>query len=469
MTHTATAITSLDQLVQREEAIFMARMGRSQQMAERAEQTLPGGVASSWASSRPAPVWVDRGLGGHVWDVDGNEYVDMHGGYGVNVVGHANPAVVEAVQRRVALGTHFAQPTEDTYIVAEALRERFGLPMWRFTNSGTEATMDAFHLMRAITGRSLIIKIEGTYHGHHDAAMVSIFRSEDQLGPIGEPHRLPGSGVPEQMAELLRIVPFNDLEALERVLQQHQGQIAGMIMEPMMMNAGIIPPQPGYLQGVRDLTRRYGVLLAFDEVKTGLVVHPGGVTKLFGVQPDIVCLAKALGGGVPCGAIGGSAEVMQAIVDGRYDQVGTFNGNPLTMAAARAVLTEVLTPESYVRAEAIGKRMLAGSIQALAANGQPSYGAVFGFKGSVVFHDQPATNYREFLAISTALSHCHFLVQHNGGVFLPPWGKSESWTLCVSHDDADGDRYVANVAKLAHDVAPIMDRSSVIFGSGSFN
>lgn len=469
MTHTETEITSLDGLVEREEAMFMSRMTRSREMFERAEQTLPGGVASSWASSRPVPVWVSHGLGGHVWDVDGTEYVDMHGGYGVNVVGHANPAVVEAVQRRVTLGTHFAQPTEDTYIVAEALRERFGLPMWRFTNSGTEATMDAFHLMRAITGRPLVVKIEGTYHGHHDAAMVSIFRSADQLGPVSEPYRVPGPGVPQQMADLLRIVPFNDLEALERVFAGHPGQIAGMILEPMMMNAGIIPPQPGYLEGVREITRRHDALLAFDEVKTGLVVHPGGVTKLFGVQPDIVCLAKALGGGVPCGAIGGTNEVMQAIVDGRYDQVGTFNGNPLTMAAARAVLTEVLTPETYTRAEAIGKQMLTDSMAALAAQGQASYGAVFGFKGSVVFHDQPATNYREFLGISTALSHCHFLIQHNGGVFLPPWGKSESWTLCVAHDDADGQRYVTNVAKLAHDVVSIVDRSSDIFGSGRFN
>ena len=274
MTDTDTAITSLDELVTREETKFMARMGRSRQMFERAEQSLPGGVPSSWASSRPVPVWVSHGLGGDVWDVDGTEYVDLHGGYGVNVVGHANPAVVEAVQRRVALGTHFAQPTEDTYIVAEALRERFGLPMWRFTNSGTEATMDAFHLMRAITGRKLIVKIEGTYHGHHDAAMVSIFRSSDQLGPIDEPHRVPGSGVPQEMADLLRIVPFNDLEALEHVFATHPGQIAGMILEPMMMNAGIIPPQPGYLEGVREITRRHGALLAFDEVKTGLVVAP---------------------------------------------------------------------------------------------------------------------------------------------------------------------------------------------------
>ena len=469
MTDTAAPATSLDQVIEREEAVFLARTTRSAELWRHASTVMPGGVASSWASSRPVPVWVDRGLGGHVWDADGTEYVDMHGGYGVNVVGHAHPAVVEAVQRRVGLGTHFAQPTEDTIVVGEALRERFGLPMWRYTNSGTESTMDAVHLMRAITGRKLIIKIEGTYHGHHDALMISSFKAADQLGPVDDPHRVPGSGIPQEMADLVRIVPFNDLAALQRVLEAHPGQVAGMILEPMMMNAGIIPPAPGYLQGVVDLVHAHGGLVAFDEVKTGLVVHPGGVTAMFGVQPDLVCLAKALGGGVPCGAIGGTAEVMAAITDGVYDQVGTFNGNPLTMAAARAVLTEVLTPESYVRAEQLGRQMLEGSLAAMREHGQPAYGSVFGFKGSVVFHGTPCTNYREFLEIDLAISHCHFLYQHNGGVFLPPWGKSESWTLCVSHSDADGARYVDNVARLARDAAPIRDRSSQIFGEGQYN
>jgi glutamate-1-semialdehyde 2,1-aminomutase len=227
-----TRIGTLDELVEREEATFVGRMSQSIERWERAQRVMPGGVASSWASSRPVPVYVSHGLGGHVWDVDGHEYVDMHGGYGVNVVGHAHPAVVEAVQRRVALGTHFAQPTDDSIVVAEALTERFGLPMWRFGNSGTEATMDAIHLMRAITGRQIIVKVEGTYHGHHDAAMVSIFRSAEQLGPMNEPFRLAGSGVPQAMAELIRIVPFNDLDALEHVFATHAGEIAGMILEP---------------------------------------------------------------------------------------------------------------------------------------------------------------------------------------------------------------------------------------------
>lgn len=462
-----TGPTTIDQRVLAEEQTFLARNRKSQALYERAAKSMPGGVTSSWSSTRPIPVWIDRGLGSHVWDADGNEYVDYHAGYGVNVVGHANPNVVEAVQRRVTLGTHFAQPVEDAIIVAEALAARFGLPQWRFNNSGTESTMDAIHLMRAITGRDLIIKVEGTYHGHHDLVHVSLWRSIDDLGPVDNPSRMPGSGVPQVIADLVRIVPYNDLAAVEHVFAENPGKIAGMIIEPMMMNAGIIKPKPGYLEGLRQLTRKHNALLTFDEVKTGMVVAWGGATELFGVTPDIVCLAKALGGGIPCGAVGGTDEVMSAISDGRYDQVGTFNANPLTMAAARAVLTEVLTPESYAIAEALGREMFDGCTRALADHGLPSYGVVHGFKGSVVVHDQPATNYREFLAIDTAVSHLNYLVQHNNGVFLAPWAKSESWTLSVAHSSADAERLIDNTRRLARMLDHTSDEASQLFEVGA--
>lgn len=459
--------TTIDELIEAEEARMLARMPRAAAMFEEAQCVMPGGVTSSWASTRPIPLWVDRGHGGHVWDVDGNEYVDLHAGYGVNVVGHAHPAVVEAVQHRVTQGTHFAQPTPDSIAVARMLADRFDLPLWRFTNSGTEATMDAIHLMRAITGRDLIIKVEGSYHGHHDLVNVSLWRGSGELGPVDDPVREPGPGVPRAISDLVRIVPFNDLAAVERVLAANPGRVAGMILEPMMMNAGIIPPAPGYLAGLRDLCHAHGALLTFDEVKTGLVVAPGGATELFGVRPDIVCLAKALGGGVPCGAVGGTAEVMSAISDGRYDQVGTFNGNPLTMAAARAVLEQVLTPAAYVEAEALGRSMFDRSMAALAELGVPAYGCVYAFKGSVVLHDTPATNYREFLQIDTAISHLRYLVQHNGGVFMAPWAKTESWTLSTMHTHADADRFVENMRRTGELVASITDRHSELFAVGS--
>jgi glutamate-1-semialdehyde 2,1-aminomutase len=458
---------AIDDLIEAEEARMLARMPAAQSMYAHAGTVMPGGVTSSWASTRPIPLWVDRGHGGHVWDVDGNEYVDLHAGYGVNVVGHAHPAIVEAVQRRVTMGTHFAQPTPDSIVVAEMLTQRFGLPMWRFTNSGTESTMDAIHLMRAITGRDLIIKVEGSYHGHHDLVNVSLWKSSGDLGPADDPIRDPGPGIPRALADLVRIVPFNNLAAVERVFATHPGQIAGMIVEPMMMNAGIIPPAPGYLAGLKQLCHGNGALLTFDEVKTGLVVAWGGAVELFGVRPDIVCLAKALGGGIPCGAVGGTTEVMNAIADGRYDQVGTFNGNPLTMAAARAVLGEVLTRQSYADAERLGRRMFDESMAIVDEFGIPAYGSVFAFKGSVVFHHTPATNYREFLEIDTAISHLRYLVQHNGGVLMAPWAKTESWTLSTMHTDADADLFVANMRRTAELVAGITDRHSALFAVGS--
>ncbi|MEA3184967.1 MAG: glutamate-semialdehyde -aminomutase [Ilumatobacteraceae bacterium] len=459
---------TIDSLIAEEEAQFLARIPQSLARADEASEVLAGGATSNWMISRPAAVWVSHGQGSKVWDVDGMEYVDLHGGYGVMVAGHANPAIVEAVQRRVTQGTHFAQPTDDSIVVARHLAERFGLPLWRFNNSGTEATMDAVHLMRAFTGREQIVKIEGSYHGHHDAVMVSQWRSLDMLGPADNPHRVASAGIPQAMAELVHLVPFNDLAALERVLHTHSGSIAGMIMEPMMMNAGIIPPDPGYLQGVRELTRKYGVLLAFDEVKTGLSVHRGGVTGLFGVTPDIVCLAKVLGGGVPCGAIGGTTEVMSAIADGRYDQVGTFNGNPLTMAAARAMLTEVLTDDAYRQAGARSQAMFDRSMDALRRHGVPCYGFAFGFKGSLVFNDRPARNCRDFLAMDTGLSHLHFLVQHNGGVFMAPWGKSEQWTISPLHTDADVDRFCGNVERFAALVGSTADGHSHEYAAGGY-
>jgi glutamate-1-semialdehyde 2,1-aminomutase len=447
---------TIDHLIAEEERRFLERQPRSHDFSARASESLAGGATSSWQIARPATVWISHGCGSKVYDVDGAEYVDLHGGYGAMIAGHAHPAVVDAVSRRVRRGTHFAQPTEDAFVVSENLAERFGLPLWRFGNSGSEATMDAVHLMRAATGCDLIVKIEGSYHGHHDTVMVSYYNEIDELGPRRRPLSvLAGTGIPQVIADLTVVVPFNDLEVLAAVLDEHRGRIAGMIMEPMMMNAGIVPPEPGYLEGVRRLTREHDVLLTFDEVKTGLTVGPGGATALLGVQPDIVCLAKALGGGVPCGAIGGTAEVMELVVDGTYQQVGTFNGNPLTMAAARAMLTEILTPDAYAHFDLLGEHMRAASTTAFRRAGIPAYVRRYGAKGAIVFHPSPVRDYREFLSVHGELSHAHWLVQHNNGVFLPPWGKSEQWTLSVQHTKADADRFIDNVNRFAETLSSL--------------
>jgi len=446
----ATETDRLDQLIAEQEAVFLERQPRSRKLLERASGSLAGGVTSSWQIAKPQAVWISHGAGSKVWDADGNRYVDLHGGYGVMLVGHANPSIVDAVRAQVTRGSHFAQPTELAIDVAEELVRRFGLPLWRFGNSGTEATMDAIHLMRAITGRDLIVKVEGCYHGHHDSVQVSVYPELDEVGPPERPASVPASsGIPSAVTDLVVVVPYNDLDALERALDEHRGEVAGMILEPVMMNAGIIPPLPGYLDGIRELTRRHGALLAFDEVKTGLTVGPGGATRLYGVTPDLVCLAKAMGGGVAAAAIGGSQEVMDHITRGDYEQVGTFNGNPLALAAARAALYEVLTPATYERLDRLRALMAAGCQRVLGATGLAAHAVTVGAKGCVTFSAEPVRNFRQFAAIDDRYSHLHWLYQHNGGVFLPPWGKAEQWLLSAQHTEDDVAPFVANFETFA--------------------
>jgi glutamate-1-semialdehyde 2,1-aminomutase len=245
------------------------------------------------------------------------------------------------------------------------------------------------------------------------------------------------------------VVGFNDLDSVDRALAEHAGQVAGMIVEPVMMNAGIIHPDNGYLAGLRDILHSHDALLTFDEVKTGLTTGPGGITALSGVTPDLVCLAKAMGGGLSTAAIGGTPALMEMIADGRYEQVGTFNGNPLAMASARATLTEVLVPEAYAHLERLRQRMETGIGAVIAEHRLPWHVVTAGAKGCVTFLPDRIRNFRDFLRIDGRLGQAHWLMQHNGGVFLPPWGKIEQWLLSVQHTDADVDRFVGNVARFA--------------------
>lgn len=440
----------LDRLIEAETERFLGRQARSRALSERAT-SLAGGATSSWQVAEPHAVWISHGAGPHLYDVDGNEYSDFHGGYGVSLAGHGHPAIVAAVRERVTRGTHFAQPTEDAIVVADNLAERFGLPRWRFGNSGTEVTMDAVHLMRAATGRDRILKIEGGYHGHHDSVMVSVLpEPDDEIGPADAPFGVTSnSGIPDGIAGLVTVVPFNDLEAVEAALLRHPDEVAGMIVEPIMMNAGIILPDDGYLAGLAELLHRHGALLTFDEVKTGLTTGPGGVTRLSDVSPDLVCLAKALGGGVSTAAIGGTTAVMDLIETGAYEQVGTFNGNPLSMAAARAMLTEVLDDDAYRHLDHLRARMRTGLQDVIDRYDAPWRVVTAGAKGCVSFLPHPIRDFRDFRALDDRYGHAHWLVQHNRGAFLPPWGKVEQWLMSVQHTDADVDRFVASCTHLA--------------------
>jgi glutamate-1-semialdehyde 2,1-aminomutase len=440
-------------LSERQRAIHRERTAGSGRMYERAASVMPGGVPSAFQAGDPWPVYLERGEGSRVWDVDGNEYMDFHNGFGVMCVGHANPVIAAAVKARMDEGTHFAAPTEGSIVVAEELRRRWGLPQWRFTNSGTESTMDAIHLARAATGRDLIVKIEGTYHGHHDAVMVSVKPPAAQMGDRERPASVPyGEGYPEALTDLTRVVPFNDADALAALLAELDGQVAGLIIEPAMMNVNIVPPVAGYLERVRELTRDRGVTLIFDEVKTGAAVAAGGATELYGVEPDVVCLAKAICGGLPGGAIGMTDELAALVADGRVRQQGTFNGNPLVMAAAQATLIEVLDAAAYRRLHAANKSLMAGCERVIAEYGLPAHTVGMGSKGCVVFATEPVREYRDYLTkIHHDLTDLAWLYHMNNGIFMTP-GQDEEWTLSVLHTEADLARYVEVFEAFARDV-----------------
>ena len=332
----AIAATEMERLLQRTTA--------SKALYERAVQSMPGGVASSFQLGDPYPIYLERGVGAEVWDVDGNEYFDFHNGFGSIAVGHANPIVAEAVEKAARSGMHFAVTVESTVALAEELCRRFDVDQVRFTNSGTESNMTAIRVARAATGRDVIAKIEGSYHGHVDFLMYSCTPGAEQMGGRDTPAATPKSkGMPAGLEQWIRVVPFNDADAFERLLQAEGDQIAALIMEPVMMNVGIVLPQPGYLERIRELCTQYGVVLIFDEVKCGCTIAAGGARERFGVKPDLASWAKSIGGGAAIGAFGGRADIMDEINHGAAHQ-GTYNGNPLSVAASLATLTKVLTP-----------------------------------------------------------------------------------------------------------------------------
>jgi glutamate-1-semialdehyde 2,1-aminomutase len=454
----ATVTASIDrgrvlELTGRERERLLDRTDGSRVFYERAVAVMPRGVPSSFQAADPRPIYLSHGEGARVWDVDANEYLDFHNGFGVMCVGHANPAIVDAVAAQAARGSHFAAPTEGSIAVAEELRRRFGMPQWRFTNSGTESTMDAIHLARAATGRDVVLKIEGSYHGHHDAVMVSVRPPLDQLGERGAPGSVPfGAGHPRAVTELTMAIPFNDADVLARVLQDTGDRVAALILEPAMMNITIVGPRPGYLERVRELTAEHGVVLIFDEVKTGCTIAAGGAVERFGVVPDVVCLAKAIAGGYPGGAIGMTETLADLITAGSVRQVGTFNGNPLVMAAAQAALTEVLTPAAYERFEAMDARLRAGLDDVIERHGLPCHTIGLGAKGCVVFASDPLYEYRDYATkVDEELSTLSWLYHMNHGIFMTP-GVDEQWTLSVLHADEDLQRYVDAFEAFARDV-----------------
>jgi len=451
----------------REEADYRRRTPKSAALFERAGNALPLGVASSFQAYDPYPLFMTDARGSRIWDVDGNEYVDFDMAFGVLAAGHSHPILAEALQRRVANGTCYTFPVEDGVALAEEIKARFGADLVRFSNSGTEATMDAIRVARGYTGREKIVKFEGGYHGHHDDVLVSVQPPRDLMGPEASPSTVPlSAGIPaSRLAETI-VAPFNRPEMVAGILEAHAGEIAAIIVEPVQFNIGVVPPEPGFLERLRELATEHGAILIFDEVKTGVVLAWGGAYEHFGVKPDLFCLAKSIGGGIPIGAFGGRRDVMLAIEGGdphahapitsfdrseltstiayvpnRVAHLGTFNGNPLSMTAGLVTLTQVLTKDAYPRLHAMADRLTAGCQDVIDEFGLPGYAINVGPKGCVMFTPERVTNYRDFIGLDTELWTAFFFYLANRGILLPP-GPDDQWTLSVQHTDEEIDRHV---------------------------
>jgi len=411
----------------------------------KAKKVLPLGVTSSFQHWDPYPLSIVSAKGAYVKDVDGRKLLDLSMGFGAMLVGHLHPKVIAAAKKAMrSVGTLFVTPAPIATEAAERFKNRFGLDMIRFTNSGTESTMYAIRTARAVTGKKAIVKVEGGYHGGYDPLQVSVKPALEDIGDAHAPTpQVPFDAEPGEVFT----VPYNNLERLQEIFIEHSNRIACFVVEPVVENLSIIMPDAGYLKGVRELCDKYSVALIFDEVKTGLTAGVAGAAKKLGVEPDIICLAKSIGGGFPLAAFGGKQKYMDAVVDGRMAHFGTYNGNPLVMAAAIAV-DDVATEEAVGRAEAINIATLKKLDAIIAEYELPAHTIGFGVKGAVIWSDTAVRNYRDFKATDFEVAELSWLWGVNRGVLTPP-GLDEQWLVSLAHKQSDMDKLVESFRELA--------------------
>ena len=422
----------------------MARsLDRSRALQTRAEQLIPGGVNSpvrAFRSVGGTPPFLVRGLGAHVWDADGNRYIDYVGSWGPLILGHSPPEVIEAIVQAARNGTSFGASTPTEADLAELVIEAFpAIEKVRFVSSGTEATMSAIRLARAHTQRKFIVKFEGCYHGHSDALLVKAGSGVATLG-------IPGSaGVPEEFVEFTLALPYNDRKAVEAAFAKFKGQIACVIVEPVVGNMGCVPPRPGYLEALREITAREGALLIFDEVMTGFRVAFGGASELYNIKPDLTTLGKIIGGGLPVGAYGGPAKIMDMIAPvGPVYQAGTLSGNPLAMAAGIATLRQLKAnrQQFYTQLDDMAGKLVAGITAAAKEAGVAMTANRVGSMFTFFFTDKQVTDWESAATCDTAKFGRFHGALLDAGVWLPP-SQFEAAFLSIAHTQGDIDDTIA--------------------------
>ena len=407
------------------------RHSKSEELFRRAQETIPGGVNSPVRAFRSVggnPLFIARGEGSHIFDVDGNEYIDYVGSWGPLLLGHRHPEIVAALEGALAIGTSFGAPTEQEVELAEAIHDAMpSIEMVRLVNSGTEATMSAIRVARGFTGRDLIVKFEGCYHGHVDSLLV---KAGSGVATLGIPDT---QGVPKAFCDTTIALPFNDAQAVERAFRAHGDRIAAVIVEPVAGNMGCVPPLPGYLEALGDITARFGALLVLDEVMTGFRVAFGGAQQRYGIRPDLTTLGKVIGGGLPVGAYGGRKDIMSKVAPvGPIYQAGTLSGNPLAVAAGLATLRYLKRhPEVYDQLEARAAQLC----------GSPPAGVTMNRVGSMFtwfFTDQPVTDYESAKRSDTArfAQFLRAMLERERGIYLPP-SQFEAAFVSAAHSEED--------------------------------
>jgi glutamate-1-semialdehyde 2,1-aminomutase len=424
---------------------------RSQSLFAEAQRHLPGGVNSPVRAFRGVggtPLFIARAYGCRLVDVDGNEYVDYVCSWGPLIAGHAHPQVVEAITEAAERGASYGAPTEAEVRLAARVKEAFpSIDLVRFVNSGTEATMSALRLARAATGRELIIKFDGGYHGHADGLLVQAGSGPLTLGAPDSP------GVPSAAARQTLSLPYNDLGAVAAAFDEHRGAIAAVIVEPVAGNMGVVPPAPGFLGGLRALCTRHGAVLIFDEVITGFRIAWGGAQERFGVRADLTCLGKIVGGGLPVGAYGGRRDLMEQIAPlGPVYQAGTLSGNPLAMAAGLATLDVLRRPGTYERLETLGERLERGLADAARAAGVPYTANRVGSMLTGFFTAEPVRDYVTARRADTGRYARFFHAMLARGVYFAP-SQFEAAFVSLAHSEAEIDRTVGAAAEAFREVA----------------
>jgi glutamate-1-semialdehyde 2,1-aminomutase len=443
--YTPISKTRVKKLLAQEWARFQSTTTNSATHNKRASKVLPLGVTSSFQHWDPYPISIVSAKGAYFKDVDGRKLLDLSMGFGAMLVGHLNKDVVKAVKKAMrSVGTLFVTPGPLATEAAERFQKRFDIDMLRFTNSGTESTMYAIRAARAATGKKAIIKIEGGYHGGYDPLQVSVKAPIEKIGSVSAPKPYHPGAIE---AGEVYVVSYNDTVRLEAIMKTHGKTIAAFMIEPIVENLSIILPDEGYLKAVRELCDKYKIALIFDEVKTGLTAGVAGAAIRVGVKPDLITLAKSIGGGLPLAAFGGKKEFMAPVVDGRMPHLGTYNGNPLVVAAAIAV-DNIATPEALDKAEAINNATLDAIDKIIDEYALPAHTVGFGVKGAVIWSPTPVRNYRDFKATDFELAELSWLWGLNRGIITPP-GLDEQWLVSFAHTQRDMNKLVRSFREFA--------------------